>query len=77
MQRVRDHGTLRLNGAVSIKYLLSGLRKPIEKEIEKFKSHRSWMTPRKQDLLNKHDKCRYELTETKTACIGVTGVCNR
>jgi hypothetical protein len=40
-------------------------------------SQRGWRIPRKQDLLNQHDQCIYELAETEAASTGPALVCTR
>ena len=55
-QRVRDLGTLILKWHISIKYLPSKLREPLQKRKQKeCKSQRAWRTPRKQGPVNQHD----------------------
>jgi hypothetical protein len=63
MQKMRDFGTLSLIW-MSLSNLTLGLRELHRGGGRKCKSQRRWRTPRKKDLLNKHDKITYEFRDS-------------
>lgn len=42
-----------------------------------YKIQRGWITPRKQDPLNEHEQCSYELTKTEATCTRRAQDCTR